>query len=144
MDPGRDVIIQIYGARFEALADVAAAEKFLTETVRETGARILGGPHVYDIKERLESQGETPDPKEPEGVSGVVVVKVAGIVVLSTSHVAIHTWPHRKYAVIQAYSCRDFDPSVVLEVIRRVYPCDYMKVSDVTYALVMPELPVDT
>lgn len=84
---GKHIKIQIYGSPFEVLKDVVAAEKFLVEAVRAAGMRPLDEPWVYDVKEQIESQGGTPDPGEPEGVTGIVV--------LSTSHAAIHTWPHR-------------------------------------------------
>lgn len=136
MRDGRHIILQIYGADFDALRNIRLAEKFLTQTVLATESRPLDEPWVYDIKTELEAQGEEPDPREPEGVTGIVV--------LSTSHVAIHTWPHRGYAVADAYSCRDFDPSVVLKVVERIYPHQRLKVTDVSHALEMPELPEDT
>ena len=38
---------------------------------------------------------------------------MTGTVVLSTSHVALHTWPVRHFFILDVFSCRDFDPETV-------------------------------
>lgn len=133
---GKHIKVQIYGATFERLKDMVAAERFLVESVEAAGMRTLDAPWVYDIKRELEKQGVQPTPSEPEGVTGAVV--------LSTSHAAIHTWPHRGYAVADVYSCRDFETSAVVGVLKQVYPHRKLKVSDLSGSLDLPPLEDDT
>jgi len=130
---GKHIKIQVYGVEFGKLKDVALMERLLVDLVRATGMRELDEPWVYDIREQLETRGEEPDPDEPEGVTGIVV--------LSTSHVAVHTWPHRGYAVFDVYSCRDFDSAPATQEIARTLVPRHDKVDDLSYSLEMPEAP---
>ena len=41
-----------------------------------------------------------------------------GVVVISTSHIAIHTWEMRKFFQLDVFSCKDFDGQKALEYIR--------------------------
>lgn len=34
--------------------------------------------------------------------------------ILNTSHISIHSWPKRGQFVMDVYSCKDFDPGIVL------------------------------
>lgn len=48
------------------------------------------------------------NPPEPEwGITGIVVI--------STSHISIHTFPERKTLSFDCFSCRDFDPRKVVD-----------------------------
>ena len=134
MTNGKHIKVQMYGVTFGKLKSEQLADRFLVEVVAAVGMRALDDPWVYDIKETLESQGEKPDEKEPEGVTGVVV--------LSTSHAAIHTWPHRAYAAIDVFSCVDFDTPIVTGVVERIYEPLRVDVKDLSYSLEIPDLPV--
>lgn len=129
-DGGKHIKIQVYGVEFGKLRNVELIEHLLSGLVRNAGMRELDSPWVYDIRRELERQGETPDPLEPEGVTGIVV--------LSTSHVAIHTWPHRGYAVLDVYSCKDFSSALVADVIRESLEPKHLCLHDMSYALDMP------
>jgi S-adenosylmethionine/arginine decarboxylase-like enzyme len=129
---GKHVKLHLYGARFEHLVDVNLAEKFLNEMIAAVNMRPLGPAHVYDIRKAIEAAGELPDPDEPEGVTGVMV--------LSTSHATIHTWPHRGYAVVDVYSCGDFVTGEAIAVIERIYNVNKITMYDLSYSLVMPLL----
>lgn len=135
MSHGMHIKLHLYGVAFEALKDSSKAERFLMEGVKAAGMRPLDGPWVYDIRKQLELQGQQPYPDEPEGVTGVVV--------LSTSHVAIHTNPHRGHAIIDCYSCRDFYPTAVVEVARQEYRFQHHQVFDLSYALDLPPVQYD-
>lgn len=133
---GKHVKVQLYGSPFDVLKDVPTADRFLTEAVKAAGMRPLDRSYVYDVKTEIEAQGGKLYPFEPEGVTGIVV--------LSTSHVAIHTWPHRGYAVADLYSCGDFNTAAVLFVALMLYKYRWATVADLSHSLIMPELPVDT
>lgn len=132
MSHGKHIKVRLYGVEFGKLKDAATAERFLVESVDAAGMRPLDDPWVYDVRTELERQGVVPNPDEPEGVTGIVV--------LSTSHVAIHTWPHRGYANIDVYSCRDFETDAVLAVAARVYGYRQAVPVDLSFSLDLPPL----
>jgi len=127
MEYGKHVIIQIYGVKFELLKDEIIASNFLKLSVEAAGMRILG-LHVYNIRKELESRLVAPDKDEPEGISGVAV--------LSTSHAAIDTWPHRGYAIINIFSCKDFETTKIIEVIECFYKPKKLSYTDVSHSLI--------
>jgi len=131
MEYGKHVIIQIYGVKFELLKDEVIASNFLKESVGAAGMRILG-LHVYNIRKELEARLVAPDKDEPEGISGIAV--------LSTSHAAIDTWPHRGYAIINMFSCRDFEITKIIEVIECFYKPKKLSYTDVSHSLVPYEV----
>lgn len=132
MKEGKHIKFQVYGVAFDKLTDVAIAEKLLLDMVYAAGMRELDSPHVYDIKKTLLSMGVEPDECEPEGVTGIVV--------LSTSHVSIHTWPHRGYAVIDLFSCRDFEECGVEKIILDILgPLTKITTHDLSHSLELPD-----
>lgn len=133
MREGKHIKIQVYGATREILNAVVSIEKLLLEMVHAAGMRELGKPHVYDIPETLREMDLEPDREEPEGVTGIVV--------LSTSHVAIHTWPHRGYAIIDLYSCRDFKEGDAVNVVVDALSPKKIMVYDLSYSLDLPDAP---
>lgn len=80
-----------------ALVGTQQITTLLTTLVDRVGMRVLAGPLV------AEEHG-TP---AQHGWSGVVI--------LYESHAAIHTYPNQQEAFIDLFSCKDFDPSLVLE-----------------------------
>lgn len=123
----RHVKLHALGCPFDILRSVEKVGFFIETLIKHVGMRPLDKTHAYDIRETLERQGLTPYPDEPEGVSAVCV--------LSTSHAAICTWPHRGYAVIDLYSCRDFDPNDVKACVREVLQAMIVKCFDVSSSL---------
>ena len=117
----------VAGVDFDRLRDAKLISHVLQNLVLAAGMRILGKPHVYDVPEELKKQGATPDPAEPEGVCGVVV--------LSTSHVTIHTWPHRGYAIVDLFSCRTFANEPVECVFTEWLKPKIISARDVSHAL---------
>ena len=49
----------------------------------------------------------------PDGVSGVVVI--------SESHLSIHTWPERDFAAIDLFMCGACDPYRAIPVLKRAF-----------------------
>lgn len=124
---GKHIKWILWGVTFDKLTDVHLIETFLSRAVNTAGMRALGSPHVYNIHKELIKQGLEPNPSEPEGVSGVVV--------LSTSHAAIHTWPHRKFAYFDLFSCCNFDQRPVEDLIVQMFgPSDYVA-KDLSFSL---------
>ncbi len=81
---GRHVLAEIYDCDFEVLNDIKKVEEIMVNAALEAGAE------VREIAFHKFS---------PQGVSGVVVI--------SESHLAIHTWPELGYAAVDVFTCGD-------------------------------------
>lgn len=81
---GRHILAEIYGCSFELLNDVATVEEIMINAALEAGA---------EVREFVFHKFS------PQGVSGVVVI--------SESHLAIHTWPELGYAAVDVFTCGD-------------------------------------
>lgn len=81
---GRHVLSEIYGCSFDILNDVKKVEKIMVNAALEAGA---------EVRECVFHKFS------PQGVSGVVVI--------SESHLAIHTWPELGYAAVDVFTCGD-------------------------------------
>lgn len=81
---GRHVLAEIHGCDRDVLDDPKRVEKIMVDAALEAGA---------EIREVVFHQFA------PQGVSGVVVI--------SESHLAIHTWPELGYAAVDVFTCGD-------------------------------------
>jgi len=74
---------------------------FLTDTVVALNMNILSGPHVSYV--------------DVEGNKGAT-----GVVIIETSHCAIHVWDEASPALIQldVYTCGELDTSVIFDMFR--------------------------
>lgn len=79
---GRHVLAEMYGCDFDILNDVKKVEEIMVNAALEAGA---------EIREVVFHKFS------PQGVSGVVVI--------SESHLAIHTWPELGYAAVDVFTC---------------------------------------
>lgn len=79
---GRHVLVEAYECNPELLDDIQFLQKVMVEAAVRTGAEVV------DVIFRK---------FQPYGVSGVVVI--------SESHLAIHTWPEYGYAAIDLFTC---------------------------------------
>lgn len=79
---GRHVLAEFYGCSPEVLNDTIKIEKMMVDAALEAGA---------EVKEVIFHQFS------PQGVSGVVVI--------SESHLAVHTWPEFGYAAVDVFTC---------------------------------------
>jgi S-adenosylmethionine decarboxylase len=52
---------------------------------------------------------------EPQGVTGIVV--------LSESHLSIHTWPEKKYAALDLFTCGEKSPELAMHYIEEKLEC---------------------
>lgn len=90
---GRHVIAELKGVDFEVLNNAKVIVDTLIEASQEAGATVMSHDTVIF---------------EPQGCSAVVV--------LSESHVTIHTFPEYGYASFDAYTCGHLaDPAVILQ-----------------------------
>lgn len=93
---GRHVTMDLREVCFEKLNDAEFLRSTMVEAASRCGATIVGENFVKF---------------SPQGVTGVLV--------LSESHLSIHTYPEEGFAAIDCYTCgTTVDPEVA---------CDYMK-----------------
>jgi S-adenosylmethionine decarboxylase len=79
---GRHILAEIYGCDFDTLNDLVKVEKIMVNAALEAGA---------EVRECVFHKFS------PQGVSGVVVI--------SESHLTIHTWPELGYAAVDVFTC---------------------------------------
>ncbi|MEW6080530.1 MAG: adenosylmethionine decarboxylase [Bacillota bacterium] len=92
---GRHVLAEVYRCDPEVLNDLEGVRDIMVEAALAAGA---------DIREVAFHKFS------PQGVSGVVVI--------SESHLAVHTWPELGYAAVDIFTCGDkVDPW---------HACDYI------------------
>jgi S-adenosylmethionine decarboxylase len=90
---GQHTLLEYYGCDRARLKRAATVKKLLCRAVRQGGGTIVKALfHNFS----------------PCGVSGVVVI--------TESHVTIHTWPEHRYAAVDIFSC---SPRLDHAVIRR-------------------------
>ena len=79
---GSHFLLEVAGCPYEKLNNKDFVEKVLLEAAREADATVVTSAfHTFS----------------PFGVSGIVVI--------SESHIAIHTWPECGYAAIDVFTC---------------------------------------
>jgi S-adenosylmethionine decarboxylase proenzyme len=79
---GRHTLIELHGCSAAALSDLESLRTLMLAAVRKAG-----GTYVTDVFHHF----------TPLGVSGVIVI--------SESHVTIHTWPEHGYAAADVFTC---------------------------------------
>lgn len=93
---GRHVTMDLREVSFDTLNDADFLKTVMTEAANISGATIVGESFIRF---------------NPQGVTGVLV--------LSESHLSIHTYPEEGFAAIDCYTCgATVDPEVA---------CDYLK-----------------
>jgi S-adenosylmethionine decarboxylase len=91
---GRHVIAELWECEFDKLNDVNFIERTFVDAALKTGAEVREVAfHKF----------------APQGVSGVVII--------SESHLTIHSFPEHGYASIDVYTCGDLDPTIAAEYI---------------------------
>lgn len=92
---GRHVIAELWGCSAGKLNDVQGIEKIMVN------AALMAGAEVREVAFHKFA---------PQGVSGVVII--------SESHLTIHSFPEHGYASIDVYTCGDrIDPNVACDFI---------------------------
>ena len=85
---GRHLLAEFYGCDERVLGDIEKIRNHMLTAAGTIGAVVMG---------------ETFHRFTPRGVSGAVVI--------SESHLAIHTWPESGYVAIDIYTCGGLDPN---------------------------------
>ncbi|MGI6574439.1 MAG: adenosylmethionine decarboxylase [bacterium] len=81
---GRQLILEFYDCASDVLNDLKEVERIMVNAALKAGAEVREVAfHKFS----------------PQGVSGVVII--------SESHLSIHTWPENGYAAIDVFTCGD-------------------------------------
>jgi S-adenosylmethionine decarboxylase len=95
---GEHLLADFYGIAAAPLKDAAFLERLLREAAQQAGATVLSSHfHIFG---------------EEEGVTGVVL--------LSESHISIHTWPETGFAALDVFMCGSALPERALQHAARV------------------------
>jgi S-adenosylmethionine decarboxylase len=89
---GKHIIIDGFDCDSSHLNNVIYLENLCKNAALNAGMEILSS-HFYQF--------------QPQGVTGLLL--------LSTSHMSIHTWPEESYASIDFYTCGNHDPITQVE-----------------------------
>ncbi|QED26859.1 adenosylmethionine decarboxylase [Microvenator marinus] len=91
---GRHLLVEFFGCSETILNDIQSIEDVMRKAVKASGATEVGCVfHKFN----------------PVGASGVIV--------LSESHISIHTWPEEGFAAVDFYTCGDCDPHRGLDIL---------------------------
>ena len=98
---GRHVLAEFFECDSNTLNSLSMIEKLMVDAALECGATVVQKCfHMFN----------------PYGVSGVVII--------SESHLAIHTWPELGYAAVDLFTCGDkCDPKISYEFLRKAFNC---------------------
>lgn len=95
---GRHILIEYYNCNVEILKNPELIEKYMRQAAVEAKATIVTSTfHHFD----------------PWGVSGAVII--------SESHLTIHTWPEYGYAAVDLFTCGDIDPWLGFDYLEKVF-----------------------
>lgn len=100
---------------------VSDASVFTKEKIEGLFAKIIAAlemkaldkPQVYEVDvdpEVLKRVQETGQFEDEGGITAVVVI--------STSHLAIHCWPLQKFFSLDAFSCKNFDADLAYSILQ--------------------------
>lgn len=94
--PGRHILADFRGVDAGLLADAAALERELVAAAQAAGAQVLSA-HFHHFGAGA-------------GVTGVVM--------LSESHISVHSWPEHQFAALDIFMCGAARPEQALERLR--------------------------
>ena len=119
---GRHVLLELYDCDAEVLKDLEKVREEMVEAARRAQATIVTVTfHEFN----------------PFGISGVVVI--------STSHLSIHTWPEYRYAAVDIFSCGEVvQPQAAIDHLTQVFGAERISVVELQRGILVqsPTLPL--
>lgn len=114
---GRHVLAEFFDCDSNVLNNPELIEKFMEEAAINCGATVVQKCfHMFN----------------PHGVSGVVII--------SESHLAIHTWPELGYAAVDLFTCGEScDPKVAYEYLKKAFGADKSSFSELKRGMINSE-----
>lgn len=115
---GRHILAEFYGCPPQKLDNADAIEQAMVAAALEAGA---------EVRETVFHRFS------PQGVSGVVVI--------SESHLAIHTWPEFGYAAVDVFTCgQTVDPWVSCNYLKQEFAAQNMTAREIKRGIFDVEL----
>jgi S-adenosylmethionine decarboxylase len=103
---GRHLLVDYWGVEVPRLINCDEVDKIFRRGAEEAGATVLGSSfHHFG-----------------EGCG------ITGVVILSESHMSIHTWPEKNYCAIDVFMCGECDPRETLKVLDEYFQSTYSKI----------------
>lgn len=130
---GGKIVFCRFTADKAKLGDPALINDFLYDAVNSIGMVALGKPLIHRVKDQLIEQGAA-DFIDDGGVTGILT--------LSTSHIAIHTWTMQEKATLLVYSCRRFEDKKVVEEVYRSFEPFTLCIKDLSGQAFAPMKPI--
>lgn len=84
-------------ADFDALSDLDTCRTFLSELPAKIGMTKITEPVVFWYTDS----------------DDIKMFGITGMVIIAESHISIHTYPYKRYAFIDVFSCKPFDIELV-------------------------------
>ena len=111
---GRHILAEFFECDSNILNNPTVVEKYMIEAALECGATVVNKCfHLF----------------MPHGVSGVVII--------SESHLAIHTWPEYGYAAVDLFTCGEqCDPKISYEFLKKKFNSKDAKYSQLSRGLI--------
>lgn len=120
---GKHLTIDAYGCDYEVLNSMDANFKLLDELPGKIAMHKITTPYVI--------RAVPNDIKDCGGVSGFVMI--------AESHIAIHTFPAKKYLTMDLYSCSNFEEKNVLKIVKETYGYERVETHVIRRGLKFPE-----
>lgn len=105
---GTHLLVELWGCDAELINSASFVENTLVDAAITSGAHVLHSSfHEFS----------------PQGISGVVII--------SESHLTIHSWPEFGYAAIDIFTCgKKVDPWIAVIYIEERFKSSYCKVNN--------------
>ena len=105
MKSGHHLILDLKNCeKVELLSDKSFIEDFLVKLVSFADVKIIGGPFVFYYENEI---------REESGVTAVVII--------SDSHISIHTYPFKKALYLDFFSCIEFNDEKVVDFVKGTF-----------------------
>ena len=120
----------------DRLGNEPLIKQAMADLVKLVQMQPLGEPVVHNVPLEIEKLNR--EKFEDEGgittqrAGGRMEPAYQGIHTLSTSHVAIHTWPLREEFKLDIFSCREYDADLVVGFLTEVFHITHSKVTDLS------------
>jgi spermidine synthase len=117
---GIHYLIEFFGCDFEQLDSLEFWEKILPESVRGTSMKVLHS-HFHKF--------------EPQGLTGFLL--------LSSSHISVHTWPDKNYAACDIFTCAcEKETDLAFKRLKKAVICNHTNVRKINRGYQFLDLPI--
>jgi S-adenosylmethionine decarboxylase len=117
----KHVMIDLYGCNPQLLADASLLQYVLDEYPNRVGMQKVSPVFLQEIK--------TSSPLD-DGMSGFVII--------ATSHISLHAWPHYGMVNLDIFSCEDFQTVTVGDFAMHLFQTAQIEIHEVERALQSP------